>query len=236
MPPLTKAIGKKISPLEGNQAPSRNSDDQDQDPPNLNPPTRVRRRPIFLAIGVALVVVAMIGMVTAVNAMRSTTELLVLSNEVEQGHPIESEDLTVKEVNSDSGIGGIPASDRARIIGMRPVSGMPAGTVLLPSAVTDEVVPGEGLTLVGITVAYHQRPSVPVVAGDMIRIVDTPRAQDNAPVAGPINSKAQVYSITEIPETLETTFNVLVPKAEANWVAARAATKRISIVLDSRER
>ena len=53
---------------------------------------------------------------------------------------------------------------------------------------------------------------------------------------GPINTTAQVYSTEDIPEAGETIVNVLVPEAEANWVAARAATKRVSIVLDSRER
>lgn len=106
----------------------------------------------------------------------------------------------------------------------------------MPAAVTDQVVPGEGLTMVGITVGYPHLPSEAIVPGDMIRVVDTPREGDDPPVTGPVNTKAQVYSMTVIAEAGETTLNLLVPEAEANWVAARAATKRVSIVLDNRVR
>src|SRR3546814_11174149 len=79
---------------------------------------------------------------------------------------------------------------------MRAGTRLPAGTVLMPAAVTDQVVPGEGLTMVGITVGYPHLPSEAILPGDMIRVVDTPREGDDPPVTGPINPKAQVYSTT----------------------------------------
>jgi len=231
---LTKKIDKLRSSGD-DLPPAHNGADQD-DPPDLNTRARVRRRPIYLAIGVALVVVAVIGMLTAVNAMRATTDVLVLTNEVQQGETIESKDLAAKSVNVDADLGALPASERGRVVGMSAGTRLPAGTVLLPSAITDQVVPGEGLTMVGITVSYSHLPSEPIVPGDMVRVVDTPRDQDDPPVQGPINTKAQVYSTKEIPEAGETTLNLLVPEAEANWVAARGATKRVAIVLDNRVR
>lgn len=216
-------------------SPSHNGTDPIE-PPDLTTRVRVRRRPVLLAIGIALVLVAVIGAVTAFSAMRQTTDILVLADEVQQGQPITASDLTTKEINSDANLGAIPVDQRDKVIGKLASSRMPAGTVLLPTAVTDQVVPGEGLTMVGVTVTYPHLPSEPIVPGDMVRLVDTPREQDNPPVQGPINTTAQVYSTKDIPEAGETIVNVLVPEAEANWVAARAATKRVSIVLDSRER
>ena len=231
---LTKKLDKLRSSGD-DRPPAHNGADQD-DPPDLNTRARVRRRPIYLAIGVALVVVAVIGMLTAVNAMRATTDVLVLTNEVQQGETIESKDLAAKSVNVDADLGALPASERGRVVGTSASTRLPAGTVLLPSAITNQVVPGEGLTMVGITVSYSHLPSEPIVPGDMVRVVDTPRDQDDPPVQGPINTKAQVYSTKEIPEAGETTLNLLVPEAEANWVAARGATKRVAIVLDNRVR
>ncbi|MDA3637393.1 SAF domain-containing protein [Rhodococcus sp. C-2] len=234
---MASLLTKKIDSIRSSsdKQPAHNGADPDS-PPDLTTRARVRRRPIYLAIGVALVVVAVIGMLAAVSAMRATTDVLVLARDVQQGQIIESKDLTVKTVNVDADLGALSAGERGRVIGMSAGTRLPAGTVLMPAAVTDQVVPGEGLTMVGITVGYPHLPSEAILPGDMIRVVDTPREGDDPPVTGPINTKAQVYSTTTIAEAGETTLNLLVPEAEANWVAARAATKRVSIVLDNRVR
>ncbi len=235
---MTSLLTKNIDRLRGSgeEKPTSHNGAGRDDPPDLTTKARVRRRPIFLAVGIALVALAVVGMLTAVSAMRQTTDILVLSKEVQQGHVIVSGDLAVKQVNSDAGLGGVPVGEKSKIVGRVASMRMPAGTVLLPSAVTDQVVPGRGLSIVGITVTYSHLPSEPIVPGDMVRVVDTPRDNDDPPVQGPINTKAQVFSTKEIPEAGETVLNVIVPEAEANWVAARAATKRVSIVLDNRER
>ena len=90
--------------------------------------------------------------------------------------------------------------------------------------------------MVGITVAIGKLPAEPLLAGDNVRIVDTPRDQDDSPVQGPVTANAQVVAVKEILETGQTTVDVLVKKGEASWIAARAATNRVAIVLDSRER
>ena len=70
---------------------------------------------------------------------------------------------------------------------------IPSGTVLNPNAVTSAVIPTKGLTLVGVTVSYAKLPAEPLRAGDMVRIVDTPRDQDDSPVQGPITSKRRLF-------------------------------------------
>ena len=105
MESLTKTIGKAGRGTD--PAPGRNGADLTE-PPDLNTKVRVRRRPILLAIGVALVLVAVIGAVTAFSAMRQTTDILVLADEVQQGQPIAASDLTTKEVNSDANLGARP--------------------------------------------------------------------------------------------------------------------------------
>ncbi|WP_261779418.1 hypothetical protein [Rhodococcus erythropolis] len=71
---MASLLTKKIDSIRssGDKQPAHNGADPDS-PPDLTTRARVRRRPIYLAIGVALVVVAVIGMLAAVSAMRATT-------------------------------------------------------------------------------------------------------------------------------------------------------------------
>lgn len=183
-----------------------------------------------------MVVVFVIGAVALVNGMRQVTNVLVVSHDIAQGQQITSQDLTTKQVNADAGIASVAVEDKASVVGQAAAVPIPSGTVLNPNAVTTAVIPGKGLTLVGVTVSYSKLPAEPLRAGDQVRIVDTPRDQDDSPVQGPITSKAQVVSTRLIPETSETTVDVLVQADEASWVSARAATRRVAIVLDTREK
>ncbi|BBE49142.1 MULTISPECIES: SAF domain-containing protein [Rhodococcus] len=224
----SKAIGEDVDP--DNPTTRRGSDF------TATSRTKVRRRPIFLAAGIALVVVFVIGAVALVNGMRQVTNVLVVSHDIAQGQQITSQDLTTKQVNADAGIASVAVEDKASVVGQAAAVPIPSGTVLNPNAVTTAVIPGKGLTLVGVTVSYSKLPAEPLRAGDQVRIVDTPRDQDDSPVQGPITSKAQVVSTRLIPETSETTVDVLVQADEASWVSARAATRRVAIVLDTREK
>lgn len=198
--------------------------------------TKVRRRPIYLAAGIALCVVFVIGAVALVNNLRHVTDVIVVSGDIKQGQQITSQDLSTAQINSDAGLSIVPIEQKSSVVGKVAAVPLPAGTVLNPNSVTDAVIPGKGLTVVGITVAYSKLPAQELQPGDFVRIVDTPRDQDDAPVQGPIASKAQVVSTKIIAETGQVTVDVLVPEAEGNWVSARAATGRVAIILDSRQK
>ena len=74
----SKAIGEEVDP--DNPTVRRTSDFtrdfEDQS----------RRRPVFLAAGIALVVVFVIGDVALVNGMRQVTNVLVVSQDIAQGN------------------------------------------------------------------------------------------------------------------------------------------------------
>lgn len=198
--------------------------------------TKVRRRRSYWIVGVALMAVAIVGAVFLVDAMRATSTILVLARDVPQGQIITSDDLKTAEMNSDSTIATVAAADKGRVVGQSAAVPLQGGSALNPSSVTNAVIPSGDNTLVGITVTIGKLPAEPLLAGDNVRIVDTPRDQDDSPVQGPVVANAQVVSVKEIPETGQTTVDVLVKKDEASWIAARAATNRVAIVLDSRER
>lgn len=195
--------------------------------------TKVRRRPAFLALGIALILVFAVGAAALVNGLRQTTTVLVAATDIAQGTQLGRDDLTTAVINSDAAISSIAADQIDTIVGTSAAVAIPAGTVVAPHAVTEATIPPVGQTLVGITVAYAKLPGSPMQPGDRIRLVDTPRDQDDAPVQEPVKTNAQVVAIRDIVETGQTTVDVLVPALEAGWVAARAATGRVAIVLDS---
>jgi hypothetical protein len=232
-------IAKLLSPPKRDRANTNGAGTQPDDPTamvRVTSPVRTRRRPIVLGIGILLVVILILGSVALVNGLRQTQDILVLARDVPQGQMFTSDDFTSATVNTDAGLHVISASDLAAIVGRAASTNLASGTVLNPNTITDAVIPGKGLTMVGITVGADKLPATPLLIGDDIRIIDTPRDQDNSPVQAPISSNAQVVRVQPLPEIGQTTVDVLVPEAEANWVAARAATHRVALVLDTRVR
>lgn len=226
---ISRAVGED-QPSDHNGAPRKDDD--------FVKISRVRQQPRWglRAAGVALIVVFILGTIYVINNLRATTEVLVVAADVAQGQPITATDLRTAAVNTDSGLAVLPASQESAVIGKLAAKPLSTGDLLNADMVTNAVIPADGQTLVGVTVALPKLPAEPLQPGDLVRIVDTPRDQDNAPVQGPIATRAQVVSTRPIPELGQVTVDVLVPEGEGNWVSARAATGRVAIILDSRER
>lgn len=222
----------------GTPATSPPSNGAEVPPPTfaVNSPIRQRQPRWVLLLGVALVIVAVLAVVYVVNNMRETSQVLVMAKPVQQGQTISAGDLKTAEINSDSGLAAVPQGQQSQVVGRVAAVPLSAGTVLNPSDVTVGLIPGPEQSLVGITVSQDKMPAAELVAGDIIRLVDTPRDQDDSPAQGPITTEAQVVSTRLIPEQRMTTIDVLVPQGEASWVSARAATHRVGVVLDSRKR
>ena len=89
-------------------------------------------------------------------------------------------------------------------------------------------------TVVGIGLASGMLPAEPLLAGDHVRIVETPGQQGEV-VTSPVVMEAVVSRVTVL-ETGDTLVDVLVPTEKSAELAARAATGRVALVLESRER
>lgn len=203
----------------------------------VDTPVRTRRRPIIIAAGVALMAVAVVGMVSVIGGLRDTQDVLVLAKDINQGQSIGSADLKTARINSDAGLHVVLAGDLTQVVGKTVTSNLQAGTVLNPSALTGAVIPPDGKSVVGITLTADKLPGIPLQIGDIVKIVDTPREQDNSPVTAPVTTNAQVVAIRPVEGAAgQITIDVLVPKDEGNWVAARAATHRVALTLETRER
>ena len=197
---------------------------------------KARRRPWVFALMAALVAAGALGTAFAFTSVNDTQEVLVVANDIKRGETIDAGDLTVVRVSVDPALTPVPGSQKAELEGSRAAVDLWAGTLLTEQAVTDSLVPGEGESLVGISLTPAQMPSEPLYSGDVVRIVTTPGDQGEVTDEEPVTIEAVVVGVSRVEETGETVVDVSVPEREAADLAARAATGRVALVLDARER
>ncbi len=198
--------------------------------------TKTRRRSGVLAAGVALVVVGALGAAYLTQVVGDTVRVVAVARDVQPGAVIERADLTVADVSTDPALTPVPASRLSELVGQRAAVALTTGSLLTDAAVTEQVVPAAGQSLVGVAVQPAQLPSVPLRAGDRIRIVDTPTSQAEPPARTPQTIPGVVVSVAATDDSGQMIVNVTVPSNQAADLAARAATGRIALILDSRER
>ncbi len=90
-----------------------------------------------------------------------------------------------------------------------------------------------GSSIVGVTLTQAQMPGYQLAAGDKVRVVETPVTQGDPPVETPKSFNATVFTATYDTETQVWVVDLVVPNREAPDIAARAATGRVALVIDS---
>jgi hypothetical protein len=177
-----------------------------------------------------------LGSAFAFTSVNDSQDVLVVSRDIKRGETIEAGDLAAVRVGVDPALTPVPASQMAELEGRRAAADLWAGSLLTEQSVTDQLVPGEGESLVGISLTPAQMPSEPLYGGDVVRIVTTPGDQGEITDEEPVTIEATVVGVNRIEETGETVVDVTVPQGEAADLAARAATRRVALVVDTRER
>lgn len=190
----------------------------------------------MLAAGVALVVVGALGAAYLTQVVSGTVQVVAVARDVQPGQVIERADLAVAGVSADPALAPVPAGRLAELVGKRAAVALPAGSLLTDAAVAEQVLPASGQSVVGIALQIAQLPAEPLRAGDRVRIVDTPASQAEPPSRTPEAIPAVVVSAAAPDDSGLTVVDVSVPSGQAADLAARVATGRIALILDSRER
>lgn len=215
-------------------------------PPTPPKPIRGRRKPARFALALALICLGTLATVWYVNSVSQTTQVIAVAGTVQRGEQIEQADLTVVDLPSGpSSLSTVPAADLDSLIGRFASSDLTAGSTLAPDAVVEELTPAAGRSIVGIALTPGQMPNEPLRAGDRVRVVETPVNQGDPPTEQPGTIDAIVISTTipgataagdDIVVTSDkTVVDVEVNNSDAADLAARAATGRVALVLDSME-
>jgi len=165
----------------------------------------------------------------------SSVEVVAALAPIERGAVITAADLVVTRAAVDASVQTVPAGQLDGLVGKRAASDVAAATLLTPAQVTDALPPGTGESVVGVALTTGQLPAEPLRPGDQVRLVQTPLPQGEVS-ATQLTIAAEVQSIAQATDGPATVVDLLVPSARAADVAALAATGRVALVLDSRER
>ncbi len=122
------------------------------------------------------------------------------------------------------------------MVGRQAAVDLKAGQLLVPPAVTTELVPGRGRSAVGLSLTAAQMPSEPLLVGDDVRVVSTPGSQGEVGSGTPVVYRGQVVGVAERGSDGTTAVTVQVDAEVAPELAARSASGKVALVLDSRVR
>lgn len=199
------------------------------------PPTKTRRRPMLIAAGVALAIVCGLGSMYFVTTAGDSTTVLTVKGEIARGQTITANDLSTLQISGDQTTNALPASKSNEAIGKIATVDLPAGSLITSSNIGDSLVVADGMSIVGVSLTAAQMPNHALAAGDKVRLVDTPIAQGDPPATTPKTFTATVFSVRADTQNSRWIVDVVVAPDKAPDIAARAATGRIAVVLDSGE-
>ena len=208
----------------------------------LPSPPKARRRWGLFAAMAALVCLGALGNVWLHQATTNAKQVVAARTMIERGSIITRDQLVTVQVGSDPALRSVPASALADLVGKRAAVDVAAGSLLTTDSTTDKQIPGTGHSLVGVGVMPAMMPGTKLMAGDRVRIVATP-SQAGVPAAtpgAPTSVAAVVVSTFTGPDTTgqgaQTIITVDVPSGDAAQLAAMAASGKVAVVLDSRDR
>ncbi|MDP9241269.1 MAG: SAF domain-containing protein, partial [Actinomycetota bacterium] len=201
--------------------------------PSITPPPKLRRRPALIALGITLIALGGLAAGWLTTTVGNTHTVLAMRHTVDRGGVIHAGDLTVARVNGDPSLKTVPVGRRDQIIGKYAASDLAAGSLLTPGAFSDQTVPATGESLVGVNFTPAQLPARPLRPGDSVRVVSTPRTQDDPPTTEPSSITGTVVGTRVLADSGRTVVDIALPSSEAAGLAARAATGRIALILDA---
>ena len=200
-------------------------------------PPRLRRRPALVAASIAAICLGSLLAVWAYTSTSTAQGVLAVRNTVPRGELITREDLMTAQVGVDPALKPLPASAAEAVVGKRAAMDLAAGGLVTQEGITSVVVPAKGMSVVGVSLPPALMPAVPLQSGDRVRIVATPGEQgDVAARTTPESIEATVVGMRGGQDNVQTVVDVSVPFEQAAELAARAATGKVALVLDSRER
>ncbi|MFC5928621.1 hypothetical protein D6T64_21630 [Cryobacterium melibiosiphilum] len=197
------------------------------------PPTKSRRRPAVIAAGVALAIVGGLGSWFYASTVGDTVTVLTTSADIARGATITSENLTTLQIAGGQDTTAVAAEQAASVIGETATVDLPTGTMITSDNVGAGIAVETGQSIVGVALSVAQLPSYPLAAGDQVRLVDTPVSQGDPPASSPESFEATVFT-TRFDEGSSTWIvDLVVPQSQAADIAARGATGRVALILDS---
>ncbi len=198
----------------------------------LATPQKLRRRPALIVLSGLLIAVGAALAAWLATTIGNTHPVVAIRTDVARGDQISREDLLVVSVGTDPALRTVPGQEIDSLVGRYAKRDLGAGGLLTQDSVTDRLVPAADQALVGVALTPAQMPARGVQPGNQVRLVATPRSQDDPPSAAPPTYPAVIVQVQPIGQEGVSVVDLLVPRSQAATIAAVAATGRVALVLD----
>lgn len=198
------------------------------------PPPKLRRRPVLIAASVAAICLGALASMWAYQSTSDAQSVLAVRQTIERGDVITADDLMTVNISVDPALKPLSADQASSVVGKHAALDMSAGGVVTQDQVTEQALPAKGSSVVGIALTPGMLPANQIRVGDKVRVVVTPGQQGEMPTGQPDSIEAVVVGVAKDETTGNAIVNVQVPNNEGPMLAARAATGKVALVLDSR--
>lgn len=198
-------------------------------------PAKTRRRPLLIALGIAIVCLAVIGGYAFWNASSRSVAVIVVKSPIAKGETISSANLRSLQVAGGQQITAYTVDQADEILGKIATTNLQPGAIVSPSDVGTQLAVQGGKSVVGVALAATQMPGMPLAAGEKVSLVDTPVTQGDPPASTPRTYSGTVFHVSQDTKTGDTIIDVIVSSSDAPTIAATAATGRIALIVDSGE-
>ncbi len=205
--------------------------------PNVESRTRSRGRPAIIGVSIAIILLSALGVGYLVQSAGQTRSVFVSATELERGDVVTASDLTTIEVPKSEVVEAFGGEEADSLIGQYLTTALPKGSLMGPAVIAASAPVDKGTSIVGVALTPAQLPPYPLVAGDSVRIIETPISQGDPPATTPKAIPAKIVKVSAANDEQggSAIVAVVVDKDQAADLAARAATGRVALVLDSDE-
>jgi len=165
----------------------------------------LRRRGVRLpelGIGIAVILVSVIGSLWWQSRGANSTRIAVAAGDVREGDILSTDDLAVVSISSDDELSLIAAAEAATVVGQRAVTDIAAGSPLMPAQFSVLAPPSSSESLVGVVVDASRAP-LEIAAGDLVDVVALDRDLTGADIVSSVVRRAEVWSVSVPTDVLD---------------------------------
>jgi Flp pilus assembly protein CpaB len=140
---------------------------------------RLRRLDLRVAVGLVLMLVAVMGGTSLIRSAQERTPVLLAAGTVQPGEVIEASDLRVTEVSLPAGVAYLPASMKGEIVGRVAAEPLSEGKVLSPGSVSEAPPLPPGTVAITLLLPAESALGGDIRPGDRVAVISSP-APDQA--------------------------------------------------------
>lgn len=132
---------------------------------------RLRRLDLRVAVGLLLMVVAVVGGASLIKSAQARVPVLVAAATIEPGAVIEASDVRIAEASLSGGIAYLPASMKDSIVGRVATEPLSEGRLLTPNSVSDAPPLPPGMVAMSLHLKPERATGGSLRAGDQVAVI-----------------------------------------------------------------